>query len=1189
MAKSRKKSSGSSESNPKVAIGVLGGLVVAGAAYVFIKGGAQAPVPQGPPAPPVVPQVAVAPAVPEGQNGGPVAVPIPAPAGGTLVPKSPETSTPNPAAAPAVGQLLPKATTPTIAAGDAPASSTGRVRPKRRPADQVQVTTQVDEDLDAEPRGAELSGYADSLKLTGVGYNAEKIDEWAVQADPLPEGLPENKQAAKLKAKINAWGSDWGGKHVLFPVVPSPFVIVGGNRSRGDYREIFSLDSAKGTSQIKGIQFDPTLQALSPDGKFYAAVLEGKPQWVEIWDVQKKSSLEHVPAVPEDQVDEPKAPAPVAPQPMPMDDAIRIGKPRPTPSVPAFRQQTRVPEELKPRFLGFPRADRLIVASDSRIQVWSIPDRAPIADYEVPTGFEGEGGQRRRAFWDHDNAVANMAISPGGTYAALVQEGDANFYALDVFTLEDGKSVGRFDVSRRKEGFFTRSEFHGLAFSPDGKELAALFETDKNCRILIWDLASGKIVDWVHFGLDQKPAWGGRNYVPLTWFPSGNRFLIDGKHIIDRQADAWLYSLPDSRGTSRQSRQVVREDTITVVDDDDSRVTGLVGYQLDTETLDRAVELIVEGGSAIDSVLPPITRVDTAAIVDKTEQAEVPWSVEADPAPKLKEGLGDASAKVPEIAPLTQVLNSRVEGARAFFGFANAFNSDLKKNPRRIEVVDLAKKKALKPVAVDYPFELFAASPLGRRIALRPAARKPTGRIEIYDADAGTPLCSWRPEGAEIPEGKRKDLHSAMFVDEDHLATLSDEGRFVMWEIPACKPLFARDLSLMIHPTVSPGGKYLAFVYDDAVEICDARTGDLQGEFLTGNPAVGVAFHPDGKRVAVLLEATGNRFVAEIDLTKGTMSPTYVVPGFASDQATSRERSQERPPEEREREERARKSLPTWANRPTHVNLQWCENDRLLIDHSQLFDFEKRRIVWTYTTKQSLFWMETGDKRLWYASPARMVWGARGRASSASRLFALAIPHDAAEEIIAENANTPVRYVLKPGGKIFLDLNLIAPSNQPDFAARVREHLVKEFAKVQVTVVDSPLSANGIQLRLAMSQGSGESMRYQGFLDGKWTQTDVATRTIALDASIISEGLTHWKCRYEATNTPFSLWVGNKDGGIQGATDRHLAEGTASLPYRFRAPAYVIHQNDQNGFGTTELSDQGYVTKEAQPNVTSAP
>lgn len=1182
MAKSRKKSSGPSESNPKAAIGILGGLVVAGAAYVFIKGGAQAPVPQGPPPPPVVPQVAVAPAVPDGQNSDPAAAPMPAPTVGALVPKSPETGTTTPAVTPsgtapkpAVGQLLPKP----APAADTQAASTGRVRPRRRPTDQVQVTAQEEEDLDTEPRPSELAGYSETLKLTGVGYNAEKIGEWEVQPDPLPEGLPANTQAEKLKAKINATFASSDEHAVLFPAVPSAFVVVGGNSGRGNFREIFSLESGRTAGQIKGVDFTPVQQALSPDGKFYAAIVRQSPHWIEVWDVQKKVSLEHLAAVPEDAVDKP-----AVAQPAPMNDAIKIGKPRPTV---AFQPAAKVPDDLMPKFLAFPRPDRLLVASESRVQMWSIPDRESVSDFQIedPFATDDEKARPSRSRWNREgNPIANMAISPGGRYAAVMQTADRLHYALNVFDLAAGKSVGQFDLERRKSNFFARSQFHTVAFSPDGKELAALFETDKGCRILVWDLAAGKIVDWVQFGLDQKPRWG-RSYTPLAWFPSGNRFLVDGQHIIDRQADAWLYSLPDSRHCIAGSRRVVNEETVTVVDDDDFRVTGLVGYQLDTATLDRATEIIVGGGSAVDSVLPPLTKVDGGEFPDMTEQAEVPWSVKADTGPKLAEKLSDASAKVPEVNRLTQVLNSRVDGSRAFFGFPNPDSADPKKSPRRIEAVDLLKKKPLKPLAIEYPFKLFSSSPKGTRLALRADAKKPTGRIEIYDVDGGAPLCGWRPYDADQPEEKRKDVHAALFIDDDHVATLSHDGRFVMWEIPACKPLYSRDLSLLVTPTVSPGGKYLAFVYDDAVELCDALTGELQGEFLTGNPAVGIAFHPKGNRMAVLLEATGNRYLTDVDLTTGKMSPTYVVPGQASEQSTVRERAGET--DEPALANVKAKFVQTLA--PVRVDVQWCEHDRVLIDHSQLFDFEQRRVVWTYTTKQPLVWLNAGDGRLWYATPARVLFGNRGRTTVASRLLALALPQDEAEEVIADNADRPVRLILKPKGEISVKLNLIAPPDDPNFLARVRSHLEREFAKVGITVTDTPAVVGAVELTLDMTQGSGENRTYRRIGAGGGGEESLSVKTVTLQASIRSGGQTHWECTYSATNSPGFIAFSDPKLGLQGTADRNLWQSVATLPYRFRAPAYVIHRDDQNGFGTTELSDQGYVKKGADSSVTSAP
>ena len=49
-----------------------------------------------------------------------------------------------------------------------------------------------------------------------------------------------------------------------------------------------------------------------------------------------------------------------------------------------------------------------------------------------------------------------------------------------------------------------------------------------------------------------------------------------------------------------------------------------------------------------------------------------------------------------------------------------------------------------------------------------------------------------------------------------------------------------------------------------------------------------------------------------------------------------------------------------------------------------------------------------------------------------------------------------------------------------------------------------------------------------------------------------------------------------------------LDQQIEALPYRFRPPAYVIHHDDLDGFGTTELSDQGFVEKGEGQKVTAA-
>ncbi len=154
--------------------------------------------------------------------------------------------------------------------------------------------------------------------------------------------------------------------------------------------------------------------------------------------------------------------------------------------------------------------------------------------------------------------------------------------------------------------------------------------------------------------------------------------------------------------------------------------------------------------------------------------------------------------------------------------------------------------------------------------------------------------------------------------------------------------------------------------------------------------------------------------------------------------------------------------------RPEQVALQWCGPKRVLIGHAQLFDFESRRVVWTYTRRQLLVWLDAGDGRLWYATSPRFEWANR-KATLASRLFALALPHDEAEEEIARGVQTPVRLVLKPGMKIRLGSGVTGN-------AAVRDHVVKEFARLQIAAADDA----DVTLDFATSSATGPAVRYIG-------------------------------------------------------------------------------------------------------------
>ena len=78
-----------------------------------------------------------------------------------------------------------------------------------------------------------------------------------------------------------------------------------------------------------------------------------------------------------------------------------------------------------------------------------------------------------------------------------------------------------------------------VAFSADGREVAALFYYNLHSYLACWDLRAGRLVDRIDFGGNLRTILAARDaylFPPLEWFPDQTRWLVYGQGIVDRHA-----------------------------------------------------------------------------------------------------------------------------------------------------------------------------------------------------------------------------------------------------------------------------------------------------------------------------------------------------------------------------------------------------------------------------------------------------------------------------------------------------------------------------------------------------------------------------------------------------------------------------------------------------------------------------
>lgn len=188
-------------------------------------------------------------------------------------------------------------------------------------------------------------------------------------------------------------------------------------------------------------------------------------------------------------------------------------------------------------------------------------------------------------------SAPKMAVSRDGKLLAAVQDG-----RLEIHDVAAGKRVKIFDPPSHKESFNPMIFLHGLAFSPDGSQLASLF-TLEGFRFIVWDLEGNIVLDQP-LGLQIGGAY---NDGPgIEWSPDGAGWLLHGAHYFDRRLKviAWILKSPVQH--NYHHRWLNDKEVVGTIGDFQNR--KLVAAAFPRQAIDRAAGALE---SSADALLKP--------------------------------------------------------------------------------------------------------------------------------------------------------------------------------------------------------------------------------------------------------------------------------------------------------------------------------------------------------------------------------------------------------------------------------------------------------------------------------------------------------------------------------------------------------------------------------------------------------
>ncbi|HEV3122665.1 MAG TPA: hypothetical protein VGY53_12210, partial [Isosphaeraceae bacterium] len=647
-------------------------------------------------------------------------------------------------------------------------------------------------------------------------------------------------------------------------------------------------------------------------------------------------------------------------------------------------------------FVDFAGPDLLIAGrvGERQFQIWNFPSGQMVRQMALV------GKPDREA----------IALSPGRRYLAAVCPDDNT---LQVYDLNTGGQVGLFRVS--KFGPFN-IKCIGLAFSDDGQELAGIFESFGNIRILDWDFATGQLLADHYFDKNSglKRPLGDRGQA-IEWLPDRAGWLVFGYAILERKSGERIWSLPSAGpGPAPGQHRVLDLERVLMVSGQGPG-QALTTVALPKDKVGATLKAVSSGGSLVDTILSPATAADWSSAQRLSISKETPpWDVAADPAPKSPARLARPIALNSPFGDVESVLFSAPDSPRVFVCFGprggNFFKSGATSEgtTRWVDSYDLSNGQKLSRVELPSVSEPIAASPDGAQLLLRTI--KNPERLDLLSVNDRRNLVGWRPY--ESDSGDARAVAWADFLDADRVLTLSGGGTLVLWKLPECKATYAVDEAGALPAGLSPGRKVLAVFSGTAVRFFDPQTGALRGNsapvpsrgdrWIT--PPKALAFAQDGQQLAVALD---ERLVVW-ELAKGQVTSDISVPG---------ERS----------------------------SVEWCGARRVLVDNRALFDLDRKFEVWSY--RAGLAAAGSPDGRHWF------VTGTFEK--DPAFLAAVSLPEPALDAVLTKYDDPRFPALIRPGGRISIDLEIEgAPQDPVALRKSILDHFSASAQRAGVMVAD---------------------------------------------------------------------------------------------------------------------------------------
>ena len=643
---------------------------------------------------------------------------------------------------------------------------------------------------------------------------------WNVQADPPPEDLawPESTEPVSLQA----------GKadNFLFPTASCRVIALTSPISRDRFCEVWNLARMERIGRIEKLDQTDTPNALSPDGRFFAARTRDSSTYkylLGVWSVESGALLHKL-----------------------------------TP--------TTINHETMLVFAGTQRLVTLSTKHPTQtVEVWNVNDGRLLQTFQITTDHR----------WNH-----SLAISPGGRYLVKIDD------TLKAYDLVEGKLVGEIRLSPGSGKW----PCQGATYSPDGTELVAVLGGNGSTRLFHLDMTSGKTILDKTLPTSLEQMVGSRNPakgLPLDWLLGGEGWLVGSRAFVGREAGEVIWQLPASSEVTE--RHVLDARRMLEVCGPSHSATRVVSVDLPLEELAAGLEVVASGGQFIDAALPPISEPDWSSVRNvPLTGAAVDWSARPDPSVTPKSLISRPLLLGPDI--IRDVRFSSPEAATAVVHHVDqkTYSRTSRKLtgelPDRLTSYDLVTGQAAEALEVPGGSEFMAVSPDGRLAAL--VLGKENDRLDVWSLADRSHRVAWRPYGNEdiqvrLSGNSVKTARSvawAGFVDSEHLLTLSYGGKLALWQLDGVKAEYVMDFAAVTSALLTPGCHYGAVFQGTLLRFFDPLSGRLCGDLPLPYKCSGamdarqIAFSPTGRDLAIVAPGSVLSTVLLWDLGTGQLT-----------------------------------------------------------------------------------------------------------------------------------------------------------------------------------------------------------------------------------------------------------------------------------------------------------------------------